>query len=57
MTPAQRIKAHQTETPTSIYEERPDAPPLLVDICTRMMAKTAGSRMQTAGEVSEALAG
>ncbi len=52
---AQRIKAHQTDTPASIYELRPDAPPLLVDICTRMMAKTVGSRVQTANEVSEAV--
>ncbi len=52
---AQRILKHQTEPPPSIYEDRPDAPPDLVDVCMRMMAKQPGARYQTAGEVAEVL--
>ena len=29
----QRIHAHQTQSPASIYEDRPDAPAALVDVC------------------------
>jgi serine/threonine-protein kinase len=52
---AQRILKHQTEPPPSIYEDRPDAPPDLVDVCMRMMAKQPGARYQTAGEVADVL--
>lgn len=52
---AERLMKHQTTVPTSIYDERPDAPYELVDICERMMAKQPDSRYQTAGEVSGAL--
>ncbi len=52
---AQRILKHQTEPPPSIYEDRPDAPPDLVDVCMRMMVKQPGTRYQTAGEVADVL--
>lgn len=52
----QRIHAHQTKTPASIYEDRPDAPQALVDVCNRMMSKTPEARFQTAKEVADVLA-
>ena len=53
---AQRIMMHQKQQPASILDDRPDAPAALVDLCTRMMAKAAEARFQTAREVAEALA-
>ena len=47
----QRLMAHQKETPTSIFADRPDAPNDLVEICDKMMAKKASERYQSAGEV------
>jgi serine/threonine-protein kinase len=52
---AQRIVKHQTEAPSSIYADRPDAPKPLVDVCLRMMAKQPPARFQTAGEVASVL--
>jgi serine/threonine-protein kinase len=52
---AQRIAKHQTQSPPSIYESRPDAPQALVDVCMRMMAKQPGARFQTASEVARTL--
>ena len=52
----QRIYMHQNKAPASIYEDRPDAPQALVDLCLRMMAKTAEARFQTADEVAQGLA-
>ncbi|HUY37018.1 MAG TPA: serine/threonine-protein kinase [Pirellulales bacterium] len=51
----QRLMKHQTEEPVAIAKERRDAPPELVAICRRMMAKTREKRYQTATEVSQAL--
>jgi eukaryotic-like serine/threonine-protein kinase len=51
----QRLMKHQTQTPPSIYEDRPDAPAGLVNICMRMMAKTPDARYQTAAEVAQEL--
>jgi serine/threonine protein kinase len=51
----QRIHAHQTKLPASIYEDRHDAPQALVDVCIRMMAKSPAARYQTAKEVAEVL--
>lgn len=51
----QRLMKHQTQTPPSIYEDRPDAPSSLVNICMRMMAKTPDARFQTAAEVAQEL--
>lgn len=51
----QRLMKHQTQTPPSIYEDRPDAPAGLVNICMRMMAKTPDARYQTAADVAQEL--
>lgn len=52
----QRLMMHQKSPPPSITEKRPDAPPDLVDICLKMMAKKPAARYQSAAEVAEALA-
>jgi serine/threonine-protein kinase len=52
---AQRILKHQTQTPSSIFEDRSDAPQALVDVCMRMMAKQPAARFQTALEVAQTL--
>ena len=52
---AQRLLMHQTKQPASIYEDRPDAPPGLVEICERMMAKRPEDRYASALEVRDAL--
>ena len=52
----QRIWKHQNQMPKSVYEERADAPPPLVDVCLRMMSKQPEARYQTSGEVSQVLA-
>jgi serine/threonine-protein kinase len=52
---AQRIWKHQNQMPNSVYEERKDAPPPLVDVCLRMMSKQAEARYQSAGEVAQVL--
>ena len=52
----QRLMMHQNEPPPSILQERSDAPAELVGICTRMMAKKADDRFQSAAEVARALA-
>ncbi len=51
----QRLMAHQKDPPPDILKDRPDAPPDLVEICLRMMAKKAADRFQSAGEVAAAL--
>lgn len=53
---AQRIAKHLNEMPKSIYEDRKDAPPALVDVCLRMMDKRPDARFQSAAEVSQMLA-
>ncbi len=52
----QRLMMHQKHPPPSIYDDRPDAPEDLVEICMRMMAKRCEKRYQTALEVARALA-
>jgi len=52
---AQRIAKHLNEMPKSIYEDRKDAPPALVDVCLRMMDKRPEARFQSASEVSQML--
>lgn len=52
---AQRILKHQTEAPSSIYADRPDAPKALIEVCQRMMSKQPEARFQTAGEVGRIL--
>jgi serine/threonine-protein kinase len=51
----ERLLKHQKEEPASIYVDRPDAPPALVDTCRRMMMKDPAERIQTAAEVSTEL--
>jgi len=51
----QRLMKHQTETPSSIFNDRSNAPADLVDICLRMMAKTPEKRIQTGDEVTREL--
>ncbi|HEX7449994.1 MAG TPA: protein kinase [Pirellulales bacterium] len=52
---AQRVIMHQSKEPAAITEKRPDAPPDLVAICRRMMAKSLGGRYQSAAEVAQTL--
>jgi serine/threonine protein kinase len=52
---SERLLKHQVEQAPSIFKERPDAPSILVSICTRMMAKRPDERYQTASEVAERL--
>lgn len=51
----QRLMAHQKDPPPSIYKDRPDAPPGLVDICMRMMAKKPAHRYRDCQEVVRVL--
>ena len=51
----QRLMMHQKEPPPSIFLDRPDAPPDLVEICMKMMAKKPDDRYQSADEVAKAL--
>ena len=46
---------HRSKEPQNIFELRQDAPPALVAICQKMMAKAPGDRYQTAEEVAEVL--
>lgn len=52
---AQRLLAHQRDTPPSIYKDRRDAPRELIEICSRMMAKSPDRRVQSAREVRQQL--
>ena len=52
---AERLLKHQRDPAPSILKDRPDAPPTLVHICERMMAKKVEDRHQTACEVVERL--
>jgi eukaryotic-like serine/threonine-protein kinase len=49
---AQRLMMHQKQPPPSILLERPDAPPELVEICLKMLAKKPGDRYQSAAEAA-----
>ncbi|MEN6459649.1 MAG: serine/threonine-protein kinase [Thermoguttaceae bacterium] len=51
----QRLMMHQKEPPPSILLDRPDAPPDLIAICLKMLAKKPEQRYQSAGEVAHAL--
>ena len=51
----QRLMMHQKEPPPSIYNDRPDAPEDLVEICLLMMAKKADDRPQSMAEVADLL--
>ncbi len=49
----ERLLAHQRKEPASIFNERPDAPVDLVEICSKMMAKKPENRIQSAEQVAE----
>ena len=51
----ERLLKHQVESPPSIFKDRPDAPPGLVNICNRMMNKKPELRPGSASEVEEFL--
>ena len=51
----QRLMMHQKQPPPSILLDRPDAPPDLIAICMKMMAKKPDQRYQSAAEVANAL--
>lgn len=51
----QRLMKHQTQMPASIFEDRPDAPQALVNICLRMMVKSPEGRYQNAGDIAQEL--
>ena len=53
---SERLLKHQTENPPSILNDRPDAPPILVTICERMMNKRPDERYESAADVAERLA-
>ncbi|MCE9544045.1 MAG: protein kinase [Planctomycetia bacterium] len=53
----QRLLMHQTKSPKSILEDRPDAPRDLVLICQKMMVKSRDGRQQNAAEVAADLHG
>jgi serine/threonine protein kinase len=52
---SERLLKHQVEQAPSIFKDRPEAPPGLVNICIRMMAKKPQDRYQTAGDVAQRL--
>ena len=52
---SERLLAHQRKEPASIFNERPDAPSDLVEICMKMMAKKPDARYQSMEEVAEAM--
>ncbi|MCH2114304.1 MAG: serine/threonine protein kinase [Pirellulales bacterium] len=52
---SQRLMKHQTESPPSILQERPDVPPALLHICGKMMAKSPADRYPTAQDVVDRL--
>lgn len=51
----QRLMSHQKDPPPSIYDDRKDAPPGLVEICLRMMAKKPADRYRDCAEVARVL--
>ncbi len=51
----QRLLQHQSAEPPDIRKLRPDCPEELIKICSKMMAKSADDRYQSAAEVSQAL--
>jgi len=53
---AQRLLKHQTTEPAPIVNDRADVPAELVEICSKMMAKKADNRFQTAYEIGDTIA-
>jgi serine/threonine protein kinase len=52
----QKVRAHRKREPRPLAELRPDAPPEVVRVVERMMAKDPAARYQTPAEVAEGLA-
>jgi serine/threonine protein kinase len=50
-----RLMCHRNQPPSSVFNDRPDAPQELVAICMKMMAKKPADRYQSAQEVGAAL--
>ena len=55
--PQAMLAAHLTESATSLSERRPDVPPALATLVSRLLQKKASDRPQSAGEVLTALDG
>jgi serine/threonine protein kinase len=55
-TVAQKLIWHQTRSPKSIREQRPEVPEGIIQIVEKMMAKDPAQRYQTPAELAEALA-
>ncbi len=51
----QRLMQHQSAEPADIRKLRPDAPRALIDICSKMMAKSLTDRYQSGDEVADAI--
>ncbi len=51
----QRLMSHQKDPPPDICNDREDAPPGLVDICLRMMAKKPADRYRDCADVARVL--
>ena len=54
-TPEERMERHRTAEPRPIADFRAEVPEELVSVCARMMAKAPDDRLESAGEVSQAL--
>jgi serine/threonine-protein kinase len=54
-TPLELMTAHHRTTAPSVHVDRPDAPPALVAICTKLMEKLPEDRFQSAPELATAL--
>ena len=52
----EKMYAHKTKAPAPVSELAPRVPGGLIEVLERMMAKDAGERFQTAGEIVEVLA-
>jgi serine/threonine-protein kinase len=53
---AERLLKHQTATPESLSDLRPDVPAAVVRVCEKMMAKKPGDRYATGAAVVDAFA-
>jgi serine/threonine-protein kinase len=53
--PRALVAAHVTETPAPLASRRPDLPPALAALVTRLLAKRAEDRPASAGDVLRAL--
>lgn len=52
---AQRIAMHQSIEPKPLVERRPDCPPLLQSLCTKMMKKKPADRIQNCAQLIQAI--